>query len=128
VRFTFRRLERLHRKSDFRRVFQEGRRYSASGLTVWVYRPSMGHSTPAGPERVQHPRLGLAIPKSYGNAVARNRMKRLLREAFRLNKHRLPADVDMVFSARASERPPRLQTVEPLVLALWTKANLLQQS
>jgi len=109
--------ERLHRKSDFKRVFQEGRRLSASGLTMWVFRRSEDETS-------QKPRLGLAVPKAYGNAVARNRLKRLLREAFRLNKTKLPPGIDMVFSARSTLAKPRYQTIEPLVLKLWTLAKL----
>ena len=74
------------------------------------------------------PRLGLAIPKAYGNAVARNRLKRLLRETFRLHKAALPRGVDMVFSARPSLEKPRYQTIEPLVLKLWTLAHLRPSS
>ena len=79
-------------------------------------------------EALQKPRLGLAIPKAYGNAVARNRLKRLIRESFRLNKAALPLGVDMVFSARAASIKPRYQTIEPLVLKLWTLANLRRLS
>jgi ribonuclease P protein component len=113
--------ERLHRKSDFKRVFKEGRRVSGSGLTLWVCRRG-------DEESGEKARLGLAIPKAYGNAVARNRLKRLIREAFRLNKAHLLPGVDMVFSARSSLAKPRYQTIEPLVLKLWTQAKLLPPS
>jgi ribonuclease P protein component len=120
----FRWSERLHLKSDFRRVIKEGRRWSASGLTVWIFQ----HAPTANQAG---PRMGLAIPKTYGNAVARNRIKRLIREAFRLNKAKLPPGVDMVFSARPNAgqqagKPVKLrfQTIEPLVLKLWTNAKL----
>jgi ribonuclease P protein component len=108
--------DRLHRQADFSRVIRQGRRFSGSGVIVWVHRFE-GASVP--------PRMGLAIPKAFGHAVARNRMKRLLREVFRLNKGRLPSGVDMVFSARPMEHAPRYQTIEPVILALWNKANLL---
>ncbi len=113
--------EKLHRKSDFRRVFQEGRRFGVAGLTLWVY-------THTGPDASQKSRMGLAIPKAYGNAVARNRVKRLLRETFRLNKAKLPPGVDMVFGARKAFDKPRYQTVEPLVLKLWKQAKLFTAS
>ena len=72
-------------------------------------------------------RLGLAIPKAYGNAVARNRIKRLIREVFRLNKAKLPPGVDMVFSARSALEKPRYQSVEPIILKLWALAVLQPQ-
>jgi len=113
----FRWNERLHQKADFTRVFQKGRRLGTAGLTVWIFRSQE--------EDVRRPRLGLAISRTYGNAVARNRLKRLIREAFRLNKAKLPPGVDMVFSARPTLAKPRFQTIESLILKLWKQAKLL---
>jgi ribonuclease P protein component len=86
---------------------------------MWVFR---------GEQSKRKPRLGLAIPKAYGNAVARNRLKRLIREAFRLNKTKLPPGVDMVFTARSTLAKPRYQTIEPLIMKLWAEAKLLPPS
>ena len=113
----FRWSDRLHRKSDFTTVFKLGQRYSVSGLTLWVYRPSQ--------ETQQGPRLGLAIPSTYGHAVARNRLKRLIREIFRLHKELLPRGVDLVFSARTLIPQLRYQTLELVVKNLWHKAKLV---
>ncbi len=108
--------ERLHRAADFTQTIRSGRRYVSDGLTLWVYRNTG--------EVLHKSRMGLAIPGAYGNAVVRNRLKRLLREIFRLNKAKLPAGVDLVFSARPMKQPLSYKTVEPLVLDLWTKANI----
>jgi ribonuclease P protein component len=51
-----------------------------------------------------HPRLGLSIAaRIIGTAVARNRIKRVVRESFRLNQHELP-NVDIVVNARSGAK------------------------
>ena len=55
------------------------------------------------PARQPHCRLGLTVSRKVGGAVVRNRVKRLLREWFRLHHHELTADWDLVIIAR---RPP----------------------
>jgi ribonuclease P protein component len=113
----FRRSDRLRLSREFNTVYKKGRRYSASGIALWVYQH---------PEDVlQGPRVGLAIPRAYGNAVQRNRLKRLLREVFRLNKSQLRRGVDLVFTCRTLMPEARYQTLEPLVRELWKKAKIL---
>lgn len=109
--------ERLHTQSDFRRVFRQGKRFAAGGLALWVQR--RGEAPPV------YPRLALAISRTYGSAVARNRLKRLLREVFRQNKHRLVRDVDLIFTARPLGKDVSLKRMEQLVFQLWTRAGLL---
>lgn len=55
---------------------------------------------------LEHPRLGLVVSKKVGNAVARNRWKRVLREAFRLQQHELPQSLDFVVLPRGKAEPP----------------------
>ena len=89
-RYTFKKNERLRRRSEFSALFQSGKRIHSEYLTVIL------STNPSGMRR-----LGLVVGKKVGKAaVRRNRMKRLLREFFRLNKHRLPASQDILIVAR----------------------------
>ena len=67
------------------------------------------------------PRLGLAVAvKVAGSSVARNRLRRLIRESFRLHQHELPA-VDLVVSARPAARAASAETLRTSLAALWKK-------
>ncbi|CAK0761163.1 RNase P protein component [Gammaproteobacteria bacterium] len=80
---------RLLRASQFERVFAQARKVSGSGLTVL-----------ARGNDLSHPRLGLVVSKrSARAAVARNRIKRLAREAFRHLQDRL-GGVDLIVLSR----------------------------
>lgn len=90
----------LLKSSEFERVFAA--RNSASNPWLAL------HGTPNG---AAHPRLGITVSRRVGNAVARNRWKRLLRESFRLTQHQLPA-LDLVCTARAATPPALAQLME----------------
>lgn len=62
-------------------------------------------------------RLGLSVSRKVGNAVVRNRWKRLIREAFRLTQDRLPSGIDLVIIPRAAE-PPTLAEVQTSLVRL----------
>jgi ribonuclease P protein component len=81
---------RLSRSADFDRVFRHGRSHAGRELVLYVF--------PRG--EAEEPRLGLSVSRKVGGAVQRNRVKRLLREAFELEGGRLPAGTDAVVVAR----------------------------
>ena len=55
---------------------------------------------PGDPTEPPPTRLGITVTRKVGNAVTRNRIKRLVREVFRQHRHRLPAGLDMVWVAK----------------------------
>jgi ribonuclease P protein component len=85
---------RLSRSADFDRVFRSGRSHAGRELVLYVF--------PRGEDG--SPRLGLSVSRKVGGAVERNRVKRLLREAFALESARLPAGTDAVVVARNEAR------------------------
>jgi ribonuclease P protein component len=88
---TFRPHERLKDPADFRRAF-ERRRWESDGVLV-IYGVKNGRD---------HSRLGISIArKKVRAATDRNRLKRLIREAFRLGKSQIPSGLDLVVVAKS---------------------------
>jgi ribonuclease P protein component len=84
---------RLSRSADFDRVFRQGRSHAGRELVLYVF-------PRADAAEDEDRRLGLSVSRKVGGAVQRNRVKRLLREAFDLEGSRLPAGTDAVVVAR----------------------------
>jgi len=85
------RRHRLSRSRDFDAVYRHGRSVSTRYLVLYSFEREGDHEA----------RLGLAVPKSLGSAVARNRIKRRLREAWRAGLPEIPAGRDYVLIARS---------------------------
>ncbi|HXZ59161.1 MAG TPA: ribonuclease P protein component [Steroidobacteraceae bacterium] len=101
---------RLRRKSEFDAIYARGRRLSDGFFTVIATANGLGA-----------PRLGLAVAvRAAGGAVARNRLRRIIRESFRLHQRALPA-LDLVVSVRPGARAAPARALNESLEALWRK-------
>jgi ribonuclease P protein component len=100
--------KRLHQPAEFRDVKRRGRKFSDAFFTLSVLA-----------NQRSYPRLGLSIAtRIFGTAVARNKIKRLTRESFRMNQHSLPP-VDVTVSVRDAARLAKLQELRASLDCHW---------
>lgn len=85
---------RLLRHADFDRVYKQGRRHFAAHITAFY----LGQKE----QEAARPRIGFTVGKALGGAVQRNRIKRRLREAVRLNGFEASLAVDVVINPKPS--------------------------
>lgn len=97
----FQKASRLLKHADFDRVYRQGKRHFSANLTVFWFRQGLVESQPtaAVPRR---PRIGFTVGKALGGAVVRNRIKRRLREAVRMNLAGFSSPVDVVINPKKS--------------------------
>ncbi len=84
-KYGFSKNKRLTKNSEFKRVIEQKIRFSDGFLILFAAENSL-----------EIPRLGVAVSKRFGNAVVRNRLKRLLREVFRQKQIEIPSGFDYV--------------------------------
>jgi len=109
---TFTRELRLLTPSHFKHVFSNPKRAGSPYLTLL-----------ARPSEQSHPRLGLAVPKKHVNkAHDRNRIKRVIRDSFRLKQHELP-NVDLVVIAKGGINKLSKDEMRTVLEKLWIKIS-----
>ena len=81
---------RIKKQADFQRLFQKGKRAFSPSLTLlYVPAPAM--------------RMGVSVGKKHGKSVQRNRIKRLVREAFRLNQDKMKGTYSFIILPKVNK-------------------------
>jgi ribonuclease P protein component len=105
---------RLRRNKSFQAVYRSGKSYANRQLVLYVL-----------PQHGRERRVGFAAGKRLGDAVVRNRVKRLLREAYRLQQHKLKSGFDLIIVGRQALVKETLPTVTAALLHLCERAKIL---
>ena len=109
-RFT--RKERLLKRKEFQRVFDQGKVYGNDQVKIYAL---LNDGTVS--------RLGLVVGRKFGNAPRRNRFKRIFREAYRLNKSLLSMGVDIIVIPRRGLTDLSLKAIEDKFKKLLAQIN-----
>ncbi len=101
---------RLKKQADFQKLFHSGKRAFTPDLTV-IYKPAKSTY------------MGVSVGKRHGKAVQRNRIKRLLREAFRLTRDKMQGNYQIVFVPKVRETYS-FQAYEKQILCMIKREKL----
>ncbi len=104
---------RLRRPEEFRRVWSAGRSWAHALFVLWAL-----------PNDLDHVRVGITASRKVGNAVARNRARRLLREAARHLYPHITTGWDLVLVSRSTLVTVKEPQVESALRSMLSRAGL----
>lgn len=106
----------LRKNKEFQCIYQHGKSYANRLMVLYVFVPNKAKSR----------KVGFAAGKKLGNAVTRNRVKRLLREAYRLNQCKIVNDgLNILLVGRKPMTSVKYNVVEKAFINLCVKAKLI---
>lgn len=105
----------LKTNSDFRRAYMRGKSYTNPALVTYVIKNRAGLC-----------RIGITTSKKIGNAVQRNRARRVIREAFRQIDIPLKGNYDIVFVARTKTVYKKSTDIRKVMLSTLSQAGIIE--
>ena len=116
MRYTLKKTEKLTHTSQYQEVYKRGKAYRIEGLVLALL-----------PNGLNLNRLGISVSKKVAKlSIARNRIKRVLREAYRQNKGEINPGFDLVFIGKQDNRKMGFGGAESKLLRLCKKAGILR--
>ena len=109
-------VETLKKAKEFKKVFDKGRSIADKNVVIY-YLPCFNCEA----------RIGFIVSKKNGNAVCRNRLKRLLKEVFRLNMDKIENNYDLIVIPRLPINKKNFSEIERSILKVSEKAGILKE-
>ena len=106
----------LKLNKDFKRLYYRGKSVACGYVVVY-----------AGKNRLGENRMGITCGKTIGKAVVRNRVKRLIREGYRLNEDKLNSGYDIVIVARTRAVGKKMDVIRRDIRYAFSKLELLKE-
>ena len=133
-KFALEKQQRIKREAEFKKIMKKGKSYADKYLVMYVLEKSSeinsltsSSKKMAQEEESRLPRLGLSVDRRIGKAVIRNRIKRWMREVFRLHQSRLKDRMEIILIARSSARElVDYFEMEKRILNLWGRARIVR--
>ena len=107
----------LNQNSDFRRAYGRGKSYAAASLVTYVVKNRVGYC-----------RYGITTGKKIGNAVERNRARRVIRAAFCQLSPEITGSFDIVFVARSKTKYVKSTAVKKVMLEHLCSAGVMNRN
>lgn len=106
-------MESIRKNEDFRACYRLGKSYANKYMVVYVMNNGTDRS-----------RIGISVSKKVGNSVVRHRIKRLVRESYRLHEHSFDSGSDIAVVGRRSADGASYWEIERALLFLLRKAGI----
>ncbi len=108
----------LKKDADFRKVYKKGKSFANRLLVVYILKNNLDIS-----------RMGISVSKKVGKSIVRNKVRRLIRENFRLTSmdDKIKTGYDIVFIARVAAKDSDFQSIQKSMLHLLKKSNMLNE-
>lgn len=105
---------RLRKNHDFRYVYNKGKVYSNYLLVMYIVNNSNDYN-----------RVGFSVSKKVGKSVVRNKVKRRIKECYRLNSEKIKKGYNIVFISRVKANQAAYKEIEKAMISLFKKAQIL---
>lgn len=107
---------RLRKDTQFRKVYKKGRSYGNSLMVLYVHKNKLDYN-----------RVGFSVSKKVGNSVKRNKVKRRMKEIYRLNVDKFKNGFDLIFIPKKSTAESSYLDIQSAMLHLLSISHVLKK-